>query len=142
MNLNSITSRIPCRYTFEIDILANDDALETGGLNEMTLLNISMQNVSLLRPHTIFRECSHAINAITCMCSFHTISLSLSLSLSLYPLSSFMTRKLYALASGKCAAESADSPSNQEILLGGHFYLMVLKVSMWGSPLKFRDFPL
>ena len=40
-----------------------------------------------------------------------------------------MTRKLYALASGKCAAESADSPSNQEILLGGHFYLMVLKVS-------------
>ena len=27
-------------------------------------------------------------------------------------------------------AESADSPMNQEILLGGHFYLMVLKVSM------------
>ena len=61
--------------------------------------------------------------------------------LSLSP-TSFMTRKLYALASSKCAAESADSPSNQEILLGGHFYLMVLKVSMWGSPLEFRDFPL
>ena len=53
-----------------------------------------------------------------------------------------MTRKLYALASGKCAAESADSPSNQEILLGGHFYLMVLKVSGWGSPLEFGGFPL
>ena len=52
-----------------------------------------------------------------------------------------MTRKLYALSSGKCAAESADSPSNQEILLGGHFYLMVLKVSGWGSPLDFRVFP-
>jgi DNA-directed RNA polymerase I subunit RPA2 len=44
-----------------------------------------------------------------------------------------MTRKLYALSSGKCAAESADSPSNQEILLGGHFYLMVLKVSGLGK---------
>ncbi len=42
--------------------------------------------------------------------------------------SSFMTRKLYALALGRCAAESADSPSNQEVLLGGHLYLMVLKV--------------
>ena len=39
-----------------------------------------------------------------------------------------MTRKLYALASGRCAAESVDSPSNQEILLGGHLYLTVLKV--------------
>ena len=28
-------------------------------------------------------------------------------------------------------AESADSPMNQEILLGGHFYLMVLKVSVF-----------
>lgn len=41
---------------------------------------------------------------------------------------SFMTRKLYALALGKCAAESADSPMMQEVLLGGHLYLMVLKV--------------
>ena len=40
----------------------------------------------------------------------------------------FMTRKLYAFVNGKCAAESADSPMNQEVLLGGHFYLMVLKV--------------
>ena len=43
-------------------------------------------------------------------------------------ITSFMTRKLYALAAGRCSAESADSPSNQEILLGGHLYLMVLKV--------------
>ena len=41
----------------------------------------------------------------------------------------FMTRKLFALALGRCAAESADSPSNQEVLLGGHLYLMVLKVA-------------
>ena len=40
----------------------------------------------------------------------------------------FMARKLHAFAAGDCMAESADSPMNQEILLGGHFYLMVLKV--------------
>ena len=40
----------------------------------------------------------------------------------------FMVRKLYALADGRCSAESADSPMNQEILLGGHLYLMILKV--------------
>ncbi|EDO33368.1 predicted protein [Nematostella vectensis] len=39
-----------------------------------------------------------------------------------------MTRKLYALALEKCCAESADSPMNQEVLLGGHLYLMVLKM--------------
>lgn len=42
----------------------------------------------------------------------------------------FMARKLYAFASGECRAESSDSPMNQEILLGGHFYLMVLKEKM------------
>ena len=41
----------------------------------------------------------------------------------------FMIKKLYALALEKCAVESADNPMNQELLLGGHFYLMVLKVS-------------
>ncbi len=40
-----------------------------------------------------------------------------------------MIKKLYALALEKCAVESADNPMNQELLLGGHFYLMVLKVS-------------
>ena len=41
-----------------------------------------------------------------------------------------MIKKLYALALEKCAVESADNPMNQELLLGGHFYLMVLKVSV------------
>lgn len=39
-----------------------------------------------------------------------------------------MTQKLFAFAKGGCAAESADNPMNQEVLLGGHLYLMVLKV--------------
>lgn len=45
-----------------------------------------------------------------------------------------MARKLYALALEKCAPESADSPMMQEVLLGGHLYLMSLKV-MAGSHL-------
>ena len=49
---------------------------------------------------------------------------------------SFMARKLYALALEKCAAESADSPMMQEVLLGGHLYLMSLKVSQ--DTVKFR----
>ena len=40
-----------------------------------------------------------------------------------------MTQKLFALANDKCAPESPDNPMNQEILLGGHVYLLVLKVS-------------
>ena len=39
-----------------------------------------------------------------------------------------MARKLYALALEKCAPESADNPMMQEVLLGGHLYLMCLKV--------------
>lgn len=39
----------------------------------------------------------------------------------------FMIRKLYALVSGKCAADNADSPMNHEILLPGHLYLGLLK---------------
>ncbi len=39
-----------------------------------------------------------------------------------------MARKLFAFVRGECAAENADSPSNQEILLAGHLYQMVLKV--------------
>ena len=44
-----------------------------------------------------------------------------------------MARKLYALALEKCAAESADSPMMQEVLLGGHLYLMSLKVRQHSS---------
>lgn len=39
-----------------------------------------------------------------------------------------MMQKLFALANDKCASETPDNPMNQEILLGGHVYLLVLKV--------------
>jgi DNA-directed RNA polymerase I subunit RPA2 len=39
----------------------------------------------------------------------------------------FMIRKLYALAAGKCAVDNPDAVSNQEVLLGGFLYGMVLK---------------
>ncbi|XP_052246155.1 DNA-directed RNA polymerase I subunit RPA2-like [Dreissena polymorpha] len=38
-----------------------------------------------------------------------------------------MTRKLFDFAKGRCASESQDSPMFQEVLLGGHFYQMLLK---------------
>ena len=49
-----------------------------------------------------------------------------------------MARKLYALALEKCSPESADNPMMQEVLLGGHLYLMCLKVveSNISMPLK------
>ena len=40
-----------------------------------------------------------------------------------------MTRKVFAFAKGECCAESADNPAFQEVLLGGHLYQMILKVS-------------
>ena len=39
-----------------------------------------------------------------------------------------MTRKVFAFAKGECCAESADNPAFQEVLLGGHLYMMLLKV--------------
>jgi len=39
----------------------------------------------------------------------------------------YMTQKLYSLVNDKCAVESPDNPMNQELLLGGHLYLMVIK---------------
>lgn len=39
----------------------------------------------------------------------------------------FMIRKLYALAAGHCAADSADAISTQEILLPGFLYGMIIK---------------
>ncbi|XP_013402434.1 DNA-directed RNA polymerase I subunit RPA2 [Lingula anatina] len=44
----------------------------------------------------------------------------------------YMTRKLFAFAKGECAAESADNPMFQEVLLGGHLFLMVLKEKIEG----------
>ncbi|XP_071484043.1 DNA-directed RNA polymerase I subunit RPA2-like [Diadema antillarum] len=51
----------------------------------------------------------------------------------------FMTRKLFAFTQGECAAENADSPMNQEVLLAGHLYLMVLKEKLesWLLNLRF-----
>ena len=46
-----------------------------------------------------------------------------------------MIKKLFAFARGECAAESADSPANQELLLGGHLYLAFLKA--WTYSFKF-----
>lgn len=39
----------------------------------------------------------------------------------------FMIRKLYALVAGDCAPDNPDAISNQEILLGGFLYGMILK---------------
>jgi len=39
----------------------------------------------------------------------------------------FMTRKLYSLAEGECAPDNPDAVSNQEVLLGGFLYGMILK---------------
>ena len=39
----------------------------------------------------------------------------------------FMVRKLYALAAGDCALDNPDAVSNQEVLLGGFLYGMILK---------------
>ncbi|KAI9835280.1 MAG: DNA-directed RNA polymerase I subunit RPA2 [Sarea resinae] len=42
----------------------------------------------------------------------------------------FMVRKLYALVAGDCAVDNPDAVSNQEILLGGFLYGMILKEKM------------
>lgn len=39
----------------------------------------------------------------------------------------FMVRKLYALVAGDCAVDNPDAASNQEILLGGFLYGMIIK---------------
>jgi DNA-directed RNA polymerase I subunit RPA2 len=39
----------------------------------------------------------------------------------------FMIRKLYALVAGDCAPDNPDAVSNQEVLLGGFLYGMILK---------------
>ncbi len=40
-----------------------------------------------------------------------------------------MFQKLLAVVEGKAAIDNSDSPMNQEVLLPGHLYLMVFKVS-------------
>jgi DNA-directed RNA polymerase I subunit RPA2 len=39
----------------------------------------------------------------------------------------FMIRKLYSLVEGECAVDNPDAVSNQEVLLGGYLYGMILK---------------
>ncbi|KAK5058743.1 DNA-directed RNA polymerase I subunit RPA2 [Exophiala bonariae] len=43
----------------------------------------------------------------------------------------FMIRKLYALAADDCALDNPDTVSNQEVLLGGFLYGMILKESIY-----------
>lgn len=50
-----------------------------------------------------------------------------------------MIRKLFAVAKGECAIESADNPMNHEILLAGHLYLMVLKEKLSGFLYSIRQ---
>lgn len=49
-----------------------------------------------------------------------------------------MIQKLLSLAQGKCRAEGVDCVMMQEILLGGHLYLQLLKerLQMWLLTLK------
>jgi DNA-directed RNA polymerase I subunit RPA2 len=44
-----------------------------------------------------------------------------------YKMIIFMIRKLYALVAGDCAPDNPDAVSNQEVLLGGFLYGMILK---------------
>ncbi|XP_066595001.1 DNA-directed RNA polymerase I subunit RPA2 isoform X2 [Prorops nasuta] len=43
----------------------------------------------------------------------------------------FMTKKLFSLATNKCAVEGADAVMMQECLLGGHLYLQVVKEKLY-----------
>ncbi|XP_038045257.1 DNA-directed RNA polymerase I subunit RPA2-like [Patiria miniata] len=50
-----------------------------------------------------------------------------------------MARKLFSFARGQCSADNADSPMNQEVLIAGHLYQMLLKEKMesWLLGLKY-----
>lgn len=57
----------------------------------------------------------------------------------------FMTRKLYALVAGECAVDNPDAVQNQEILLGGFLYGMIVKEKLedWlsnGFRMSLRDY--
>ncbi|KAJ4346567.1 DNA-directed RNA polymerase I subunit RPA2 [Didymosphaeria variabile] len=51
----------------------------------------------------------------------------------------FMIRKLYALAEGECSVENPDAVQNQEVLLGGQLYGMIIKEKMdeWLNSIRF-----
>jgi DNA-directed RNA polymerase I subunit RPA2 len=50
----------------------------------------------------------------------------------------FMIRKLYSLVEGECSVDNPDAVSNQEVLLGGHLYGMILKENLedWINSLR------
>ena len=56
----------------------------------------------------------------------------------------FMIRKLYALVAGECAVDDPDTVQNQEILMGGFFYGMIVKERLdeWLSSIRssYRDY--
>ncbi|OWY51861.1 DNA-directed RNA polymerase I polypeptide 2 [Alternaria alternata] len=65
----------------------------------------------------------------------------------------FMARKLYALVEGDCAVDNPDAVQNQEILLGGQLYGMILKEKLeewlnsfqlvlreWGRKTEYKPF--
>ncbi|KAL3199144.1 hypothetical protein MRX96_014109 [Rhipicephalus microplus] len=62
----------------------------------------------------------------------HCICVHTESNLDKFNLILLMIRKLFAVAKGECAIESADNPMNHEILLAGHLYLMVLKEKLSG----------
>ncbi|KFM66879.1 DNA-directed RNA polymerase I subunit RPA2, partial [Stegodyphus mimosarum] len=49
-----------------------------------------------------------------------------------------MLQKLFSVVKKECALESPDNPMNQELLLPGHLYLIVLKEKLhsWLNSLK------
>lgn len=51
----------------------------------------------------------------------------------------FMVRKLYSLAEGECSVENPDAVQNQEVLLGGQLYGMIIKEKMdeWLNSIRF-----
>lgn len=51
----------------------------------------------------------------------------------------FMIRKLYALVEGECAVDNPDAVQNQEVLLGGQLYGMILKEKLdeWLGSMRF-----
>lgn len=51
----------------------------------------------------------------------------------------FMTRKLYSLVEGDCAVDNPDAVQNQEVLLGGQLYGMIIKEKLdeWLNSLRF-----
>ncbi|CAG8441161.1 6624_t:CDS:10 [Funneliformis mosseae] len=55
-----------------------------------------------------------------------------------FNLLTFMIRKLYSLVAGECCQDNPDSQQNQEILLGGYLYGMIIKEKLFDVLNGFR----